>query len=191
MAATAIDPARSFAEDRLRPDLYFALTGLVLPLRPLRDRLDELPLLAQHILERTNRRVTRQRGGFAPEALDALLAYDWPGNLRELTRAIEHAHSRGPEDRIGPDDLPADIRGSLASAYTPPTTPTTTTPLDDLLTTLERRIIEQALHRSGQNKSRAAELLDISRPRLYRRIKELNIPDVPDPADQPPVDGRH
>jgi DNA-binding NtrC family response regulator len=59
-------------------------------------------------------------------------------------------------------------------------------PLDELLTQLERRLIEQALQRARQNKSRAAELLDISRPRLYRRIKELNIPDVPEPADDAP-----
>ena len=64
--------------------------------------------------------------------------------------------------------------------------PTQVTPLDELLTQVERRLIEQALQRARQNKSRAAELLGISRPRLYRRIKELNVPDVPDPAEEPP-----
>ena len=182
IGTTAIDPDRSRRDDRLLPRLFFALTGLVLHLSPLRDRPDDFPLLAQHLLERANRRGPRQRGGFAPEAIDALIAYDWPGNLRELARVIEHAHARGSGDPIGVDDLPADIRGHLASAYMPPPILPTTTPLDDLLTQLERRLIEGALRLSRHNKSRAAELLEISRPRLYRRIKELNIPDEPEPV---------
>ncbi len=169
--------------ERLRPDLYYALTTLVIRTRPLRERLDELPLLAQSLLERTNARGARQRGGFSPEALAALLAYDWPGNLRELARVVEAAHARGEGDWIDVDDLPAAIRGHLGAAYTPPPMPTQVTPLDDLLTQVERRLIEQALQRARQNKSRTAELLGISRPRLYRRIKELNLPDVPDPAE--------
>ncbi len=190
MATTALDLERARREERLRPDLYYALTGMVIPLAPLRERLDELPLLAQHILERANHGGSRQREGFAPEAMEALLAYDWPGNLRELARVVDHAHAVGRDDLIGRDDLPAEVRGNLASAYTPPPMPPSVTPLDDLLTQLERKLIEQALRRARQNKSRAAELLDISRPRLYRRIKELSVPDVPEPPDGPEASGR-
>ena len=185
LATTAGDADRARLEDRLRPDLYFALTGLVLHVPPLRERADELPLLAQHLLERENLRGARQRHGFTPEAMAALLAYDWPGNQAELARVIDEAHEVGDGDLIGRDDLPAAIRGNLASAYTPPPMPPPITPLDDLLTQLERRLIEQALHRSRQNKSRAADLLAISRPRLYRRIKELGLPDVPEAPDDP------
>jgi len=78
------------------------------------------------------------------------------------------------------EDLPAAIRGNLAAAYLPPPLPPSVTPLDDLLTDVERRLIENALNRARFNKSRAADLLGISRPRLYRRIKELNIPDPGD-----------
>jgi len=81
------------------------------------------------------------------------------------------------------DDLPASIRGHLGAAYLPPTASATIKPLDELLTEIERRLIETALNRARQNKSRAAEFLGISRPRLYRRIKELNLPDETEPEN--------
>jgi PAS domain S-box-containing protein len=187
IATAAADPDVARDQDRLRPDLYFALTTLVIHLRPLRERLDELPLLAQHLLERQNIRGARRRLGFSAPALAVLAEYDWPGNLRELARVVEFAHEHADTDLIGAQDLPAAISGHLGAAYTPPAVPPPITPLDHVLTHLERRLIEEALARARQNKSRAAELLGISRPRLYRRIKELNLPDVPEPAEEAPV----
>jgi transcriptional regulator with AAA-type ATPase domain len=187
IATTTDDPDASLRSERLRPDLYYALTTLVIPLNPLRERLDELPVLAQHLLERANARGGRQRSGFSPEALKALLAYDWPGNVRELARVIDDAQGRGEGDAIEAADLPAAVRGHLASAYVPPPVPPPVTPLDELLTQVERRLIESALQRARRNKSKAAELLGISRPRLYRRIKELGFPDEPEPGDEPPA----
>lgn len=187
IATTAGDPEEAVRTERLRPDLYYALTTLVIRLRPLRERGDELPLLTQHFLERVNRQGDRQRRGFSAEALAVLLGYDWPGNLRELARVIDAAHARGPGDWIEVEDLPAEIRGSLGAAYNPSPTLPTFTSLDDLLTQVERRLIENALQTARQNKSRAAELLGISRPRLYRRIKELNLPDVSEPVDELPA----
>src|SRR5262249_38681905 len=81
MATTAREPEPAVRDERLRPELYYALTTLVLRLLPLRERRDELPALAQHFLERVNQRGGAQRGGFAPQALEALTSYDWPGNL--------------------------------------------------------------------------------------------------------------
>lgn len=192
IATTASEPDQALADGRLRPDFYYAVTTLVIRLRPLRDRLDELPLLAQHFLERANLRGGRQRGGFSAQAVRTLLGYDWPGNLRELSRVVEDAHGRGDEDSIADDDLPAAVRGHLGAAYVLPPPQVTATPLDEILTQVERRLIENALTRSRHNKSRAAELLGISRPRLYRRIKELNLPDEPEPTFDVPVgpDGR-
>jgi DNA-binding NtrC family response regulator len=186
IATTRADPDQALHDDRLRPDFYYALTGLVIRLDPLSDRLAELPLLAQHFLERANLRGDRRRAGIDREALAALLAYDWPGNLRELARVLDAAHGQGVGDLVALADLPAAIRGHLASAYNPPAMPPPVTPLDDLLNQLERRLIEQALQRARQNKSRAADLLEISRPRLYRRIRDLGIPDGPEPTDEPP-----
>jgi DNA-binding NtrC family response regulator len=185
LATTTGDYETALKDERLRPDMYFALTALVIRVAPLRDRLDELPLLAQHMLERANQNGERQRTGFSSEALATMLAYDWPGNLRELARVVDASHALGTGDWIEVDDLPAEIRGNLGSAYLPPSLTPAITPLDDLLTQVERRLIEHAMQRSGQNKSRAAELLGISRPRLYRRIKELNLPDEPEPCDEP------
>ena len=94
LATTVNDPEIALQNERMRPELYFALTGLVLRLRPLRERGDELPLLAQHLLERANQRGGGQRTGISPQAIEALMAYDWPGNLRELARVIDNAHAR-------------------------------------------------------------------------------------------------
>lgn len=185
LATTSIDPQQARREDRLRPDLYYALTTLVIPLDPLRQRLAELPLLAQAFLEQANLCNKPRRQGFTAEALSALASYDWPGNLRELARVIDAAHARGQGDLVTAADIPATIRGHLGSAYTPPPVPPAVTPLDNLLEQLERRLIEQALQRARQNKSKAADLLAISRPRLYRRIKELNIPDESELSDEP------
>jgi DNA-binding NtrC family response regulator len=189
IATTPIPPEVARSDGRLRDDLHFGLTTLVIALQPLRDRLEDVPLLAQHFLERTNARASRRRVGFVSEAIDVLAAYDWPGNLRELLRVVEAAHAAAVDDWIAPGDLPASIRGNLASSYNPPPMPPAATPLDERLNGLERRLIEQALSRAKHNKSRAAELLEISRPRLYRRIKELNIPDVPDPSDDGHANG--
>lgn len=186
LATTTGEPESALADERLRPDLYYAMTSLVVRLRPLRDRLDELPALAQHFLERMNERGGPQRGGFTPVAIDALTAHDWPGNLSELARVVEHAHARATGILIAAEDLPATIRGHLGGAYNPPATPVAIKPLDQLLTEVERRAIETAMRQSRSNKSRAAEILGISRPRLYRRIKELNLPDEDEPNDDHP-----
>jgi PAS domain S-box-containing protein len=185
LATTALDPETAHKSEQLRTELYFALTTLVLRLLPLRERRDELPLLAQHLLERANQRGGDQRSGFSPQATSALMTYDWPGNLRELARVIDHAHAhrQGNGLLVELEDLPASIRGNLGAGFPPPTQPASIKPLDELLTEVERRLIETALKQARSNKSRAAEMLGISRPRLYRRIKELNLPDDAESSD--------
>ncbi|WP_422930648.1 sigma 54-interacting transcriptional regulator [Singulisphaera sp. PoT] len=189
LATTIGDPDVALQEERLCAELYYSLTTMVIRLKPLRERLEELPVLAQHLLERANGREKLQRSGFSESALGVLMGYDWPGNLRELARVIDEAHEAASGDLIEADDLPAEIRGHLASAYLPPPLAPETSQLDELLTQVERRLIESSLQRARHNKSRAAEQLGISRPRLYRRIKELGLPDEPEPSDDGPANG--
>jgi DNA-binding NtrC family response regulator len=115
------------------------------------------------------------------------MSYDWPGNLRELARVVDFAHACPGRhgSNIEQDDLPASIRGNLGAGFAPPSPPSPIEPLDDILTQVERRLIETALRQARRNKSRAADILGISRPRLYRRIKELNLPDEPELAEEP------
>ncbi len=207
IAVTAGDIEEAARRDVVRADLHCAISVLVLRLPPLRERPHDLPLLAQHFLERANRRTGGRASGLTGPAMAAIQAYDWPGNLRELDRVVVAAertyrdrsrgevHDQGtdrdpsPADGGSPErdgslplidlaDLPAAVRGHLAGAYLPPAAPRQPQPLDELLAEIERRLIESALASARQNKSRAAELLGISRPRLYRRIKELNLPDA-------------
>jgi len=177
VATTTGDPDAAFRAERIRPDLYYALTTLVVRLRPLRERLDDLPILAQHFLERANLRGEAQRHGFTPDALDALASHDWPGNLRELARVVDDAHGRALGPMIDVGDIPAAIRGERGGAYNSPTAPAAQAPLKEKLARIERQLIEQALELTGGNRSRAARRLGINRPLLYRRIKELGIPD--------------
>jgi PAS domain S-box-containing protein len=152
LSTTSGDPEAAVRDDRLRSDLYFALTTMVIRLAPLRDRLEELPLLAQHFLERSNQR-----------------------EVRELARVVDSSHDRASGDLIGPGDLPSSIRGHLGAAYLPPAIPEEQLPLDATLERLERRLIERALKSARGNKSLAAKTLLISRTRLHRRIQELGL----------------
>ena len=191
IATTAGDPEAALKQEQLRPELYYALSVLVIPTLPLGERRHDLLILAQSFLERANQRTGSTCGGFTPQAVSVLQAYDWPGNLGELARVIDAAHdhvlartqAEKPMPLLDVDDLPASIRGHFGGAYLPPPVSSSLKPLDELLTEIERRLIETALSRSRQNKSRAAELLGISRPRLYRRIKELNLPDDSEPEN--------
>ena len=191
IGTAAGDPEAALEHEQLHPDFYYAMTALMLRLEPLRKRRAELPLLAQHLLERCNERACARCGGFTPQAALALESYDWPGNLRELARVIEVAFVQSQAETgpgtalIGVDHLPASIRGNLGAGYLAPPR-NSIKPLDELLTEIERRLIETALAKARQNKSRAAELLGISRPRLYRRIKELNLPDDSEPDEDEP-----
>ena len=178
IATTAGDLDGALREDRLHPDLGHLLSTLVIRLRPLRDRADDLPLLAQSLLERVNLRGQTHRSGWTPAALDVLLAYDWPGNLRELSQVVDEAHAQAQGDMITPDDLAPRIRGERAGAFLPPTRPAPPVPLKNQLLAFERQVIEDALTRTHQNKTKAARRLGVNRPFLYRRIKELGIEDA-------------
>ena len=184
IVTSCADPETAFREERLRADFFYRITTLVIRTSPLRERIDELPLLAQAFLERANARMKTTHIGFSDDAIDALRAYDWPGNLLELSRVITAAMGGAQRDRIERKDLPAAIQGDFASSYLPPAPPPRIpmSTLDEILVEVERKLIEKALIQTAGNKSRAAEFLGISRPRLHRRINELKIADGTEPT---------
>jgi DNA-binding NtrC family response regulator len=175
LIATACRPLDGLvAEGIFRADLAGLLSTITIELPPLARRREDLPLLAQLFLEEANARGGKQLGGFTPEALDRLAGYGWPGNLDELAQVVAQAHARAEGPRITPGDLPERLR-LAADAAARPARPEETIVLDEFLARVERELICRALARAKGNKARAARLLGLSRPRLYRRLVQLGL----------------
>ncbi|MGH7551693.1 MAG: sigma-54-dependent transcriptional regulator [Longimicrobiales bacterium] len=157
-----------------RNDLYYRIAVVPIHLVPLRQRKEEVPLLVRHFIEQNNRRLRLNISGVDPDAMRFLLEYRWPGNVRELENTIERAMVLTESDRITPADLAPNI-----------TTPITLLDgaelADDELSVkkhgevLERRLIRLALDRTGGNKTRAAELLELSSRALLYKIREYGL----------------
>jgi DNA-binding NtrC family response regulator len=173
-ARTAL--AELSSRGQFRADLAGILSTITINLPPLIDRREDMALLAQAFLEECNARGAKQVGGFTPEALDQLYAYSWPRNLDELMETTAEAHRRAAGAEIGVDDLPERLRlAAQAAAY--PRRPEEKIVLDDYLRRVERELIRRALMRSKGNKAKAARLLGLTRPRLYRRMMQLGLED--------------
>jgi DNA-binding NtrC family response regulator len=179
MASTTLDPADLAGDEKLRQDFFHLLTPLCIAIPPLRHRSNDLRLLAQHLLEELNRGEARQFNGFGDDVWGAFAEYNWPGNVGELLAVIREARAVCNEPLIRAKDLPFRFRSGLdAQAVGPPRRPPVAA-LEPLLARTEREQIERALAQSRHNKSRAAKLLGMTRPRLYRRMEILGIPDEP------------
>ncbi len=193
LASSCLSPDKLAAGEMIRPDFYTLITPLLIEMPPLAQRLDDLPLLAQHFLEELNRQEPQQVGGFDDQVWPLLARYAWPGNLDELAAVVGEARAHASDTVIRPDDLPFRFRTALAAQGLPPPPEPPPMLLDPLLTRVETRLITLALERSRNNKSWAAELLGINRARLLRRIEQLGIgsenPETPaaieNPADEP------
>lgn len=184
IALDELDPEHALGQERVREDLCCELSALVLRLPPLCERREEIPLFAQDFLERSSKRKDISSRGFDSRAMDVLTSYDWPGNLRELKRVVDLAADRCVSPLIGVSDLSPEIRGELGAAYLVPS-PGLPKTLDESLMAVERRLIERALRKSRNNKSKAARLLGISRPRLHRRIQDLGLEEGESPRAEP------
>jgi len=165
IAATNRDLEDDMKQGRFRSDLYYRLNVIALHLPPLRDRREDIPLLADAFLRRmaTERGESPKRVG--ADALEALLAYDWPGNVRELENALERASTLSKGDAIGAAVLPARVterRAPTLVSERPAANPT--------LDVVERAYITWVLQREGGNKTRAAEVLGIDPSTLYRKL---------------------
>jgi DNA-binding NtrC family response regulator len=163
VSATNRAMQRELEQGRFRQDLYFRLATLTVEVPPLRERIDDIPLLVQHFTERLDRRLSRSCH-LSAEALELFLAYSWPGNVRELIHVLEQAILLCPGDVIDPEDLPERLREGS------PHGPAGGAPLP--LREVEQRHVLAVLRAVGGNRARASQLLGISERHLYRLIKK-------------------
>ena len=170
IAATHRDLEREVKEGRFREDLYYRLTVFPIDLPPLRQRRDDIPDLARHFLQRQQEREARAPTGFTGPALDALCAYDWFGNIRELENEVERAVLLGSgEERIDIAHLSEKIH--LGTATQVPRKGK----LKNVLARVERELIAQAPKRHNGNRTHAAADLEMSRWGLVQKIKTYQI----------------
>jgi len=186
IAATNQNLDELVAQGRFRQDLFYRLQGVRVCIPPLRDRLDDLPLLVSHLLERAAKRLWRAPATVSPEALRCLWTYSWPGNVRELQHMLEAAMVMS-DGVIQPEHLPPAVQHSAqASARgASPFTMAAGASLDDVLAEGERRLILDALQKANGIQARAAKLLGVSERSLWYRVKKLKI-QIRTPEDEPP-----
>jgi DNA-binding NtrC family response regulator len=179
LAATHRDLERRMREGRFRPDLFYRLNVIGIALPPLRERRDDLPELIRAFVARAAARLGRASPSLSEEALVALCGHRWPGNLRELENAIEHAVALSPLPVLYPEDFPRAVLIGRKQGEEPTESPQ---PLSEwrqagarAVEFVERERIVEALRRASFNKSRAADLLGISRVTLYRKVRRYAI----------------
>jgi DNA-binding NtrC family response regulator len=165
IAATNRNLEQAMKAGSFRQDLYYRLNVIRILLPPLRERRDDVPALVNHFLRRFNKRFRREVRGITPDALAALGAYDFPGNVRELENLIERAFAMGAREQITLADLP-----TLAAH--PSVAPSADSRVIPTLAEVEKELILRALALHNNDKEEAARALGISRRTIYRRLKE-------------------
>lgn len=161
--------------------LAWQLSPLTIELPPLRERDDDLLLLAQYFLEELNRGCEQQVTGFADDVIRGWQRYRWPGNLDELWKVVQETHAACGEGLVQVEHLPFRFRSGVDAQTLLPRR-RQTRPLDDLLERVERDELRQAVQEAGGNLTQAADLLKIPRARLYRRLEQLGLRNASAPA---------
>jgi two-component system, NtrC family, response regulator HydG len=166
VAATNRDLAEAMRSGQFRQDLYYRINTIAVTLPPLRDRREDIPVLAQHFLEARAAYGTKR---LSPAALATLEAYAWPGNVRELLHVIERAMILAQGETIQPDDFPPEVLGGgeRAAASAAVSAPT--------LEAMERQHIVATLRQVAGHRGKAAALLGIDPKTLYRKILAYNV----------------
>lgn len=174
IAATNRNLQEEVKEGRFREDLYYRLNVMNLHIPPLRERAEDIPLLAQHFLDKYVRKNRKELKGFTPTAMDVLTKSPWQGNIRELENVIERAVILTMSSYISEKDLPP----SLMSAYRQDNGDTATPGLGlggKSLEEIESRAIAETLEQTGGNKTEAAKVLNITRTTLHNKLKKYNL----------------
>ncbi|HEU4387504.1 MAG TPA: sigma-54 dependent transcriptional regulator [Blastocatellia bacterium] len=167
LAATNKEPLEAVQKGRMRDDLLYRLNVITINLPPLREHRDDIPLLAQHMVDDLSRRHNKPARLVSPDAMEVLLHYHWPGNVRELRNVIERAVVICDGEEIEIRHLPAHLTGRGPSPATDAVTIPVGTPIDEV----ERIMILSTLARSDYNKTRTAERLRISLKTLHNKLK--------------------
>jgi len=169
LSATNKNLGEEIRRGAFREDLYFRLAVVPIDVPALRERTDDIPLLAEHFLREASARFGRKPKSLSAAAVEALQAYRWPGNVRELKNLIERLMILSPSEEVRREDLPAEIRDAIGEAIA------LDAPLRDAREDFERRYILAALRKNRGNVSRTAEALDLERSNLYRKLKAYGI----------------
>jgi two-component system response regulator PilR (NtrC family) len=176
IAATNRDLPKSVADGRFREDLFYRINVIPVHLPPLRERPEDIPLLADHFLQKYRQQMAKTIAGFSHEATRLLQAYDWPGNVRELENVMERAVALEQSRLVLPETLPASIRGRAgAPAAAGPPLPEGGFDLEAHVHSIERDYIAEALRRAGGVQVRAAELLGMTFRSFRYYAKKYNL----------------
>lgn len=168
IAATNRNLEEEIEQGRFREDLFYRLNVVHIQVPPLRDRKDDIPLMLNAFLDEFNRENNKSITGFDSRSRSALYKYDWPGNIRQLRNCVESAVVMCSGAEIGLEDLPPTVRGAAESNIIH-------VPVGITLAEAEKIIIQQNLAANGGNKSKTAEVLDIGRKTLHRKLDEYNL----------------
>ncbi|HID56191.1 TPA: sigma-54-dependent Fis family transcriptional regulator, partial [Candidatus Poribacteria bacterium] len=186
IAATNKDLEKEVKRGRFRADLYHRLKVITIQMPPLRERLEDIPLLVESFIEELSRKNGKKVEGITGAALKALMRYEWPGNVRELKNCIESALVVTEGDKITLDDLPDHVLNSIGGRF--PKIPSAPSVQHDPLNLthpriqvgmsmeeVEREIIRATLAYTGNNKTLAARILNIGKKTIFRKIKKYGI----------------
>jgi DNA-binding NtrC family response regulator len=176
IASTNRDLHKEVEEGRFREDLFYRLNVVPVPLPPLRERREDVPVLVRHLLEKFNTMLGKSILGVDEGAMDMLLAYDWPGNVRELQNVIERATILCTGENITAENLniQAEPKGTLPSEGKPPTGDYLALE-DRAIASMEKQLIRKVLEEVLWRRSKAARILGINRTTLYNKIKEYGL----------------
>jgi DNA-binding NtrC family response regulator len=173
--ATNTDLALEVKEGRFREDLYYRINVVTIHLPPLRDRIGDIPLLAEHFLRKYAKENEKRIDSIADETFELLSRYGWPGNVRELENVIERAVVLTRNDHLTPQDLPPTLIGDGAGLPETVTVSDEIQPLKRALEDPERRIIERVLQKLNGSRQKTAEALDINRTTLFNKMKKYEL----------------
>ncbi len=172
IASTNQNVQEAIRNNTFRQDIYYRVGVIIIELPPLRRRVDDIPALARHFIAKFNRSSHRTVTDVSKDALAALSRYRWPGNVRELESVIESAFAMGKASVIQKSDLPTDITGTFDGHAQPSSAAQSGV---QTLSEAEREALLQALELAGGNKTRAAQLLGVSRPKLYKMMERHDV----------------